>query len=504
MSLRSKRWFGRLAHFVVAFFVLYCIFAIIIWIRWAKMDDNIVLFQNLDRRLGIEVESLKFSVQRQAWTKHDFKCLGWVETNDSGDELGTRRECWQRIQAGDAGYCLVMNATSGHVYQIMQTTSLSLKDDTRFTCELANAFSSFRFHAKTYRHDPPMALDFFSPDGIVMAVYEGVLPSAFASIHRLRDVGCILPIEIWFRHEELHLENPVLLLLIKTYGPIYVRQIFDERIYGFNVKVHALYYSHFTRVLLLDADNFALRDPTPLFASEAMKKYGAIFWPDFWHPGNSIFNLHAQSLVWELLDIEYVDMLEQESGQLLVDRARSRPMLDQLMFYATHKPNLFTKLKLVWGDKDLFRLSWLQLRKPFHYNDRRMPGTLGVVNIDRQRYCGVTMVQYDLSGENMLFWHRNTIKISGRQVWHMLQELPLHAKDRNLLPRIQSFNGGKVFSETSGFELMRYEMNALVHTKRVNELSINYASLEKTLITYAQQAYTLLHDQISDVFLHNT
>ncbi|KAL7995205.1 putative alpha-mannosyltransferase [Plasmopara halstedii] len=197
-------------------------------------------------------------------------------------------------------------------------------------------------------------------------------------------------------------------------------------------------------------------------------------------------------------------MLEQESGQLLVDRARSRPMLDQLMFYATHKPNLFTKLKLVWGDKDLFRLSWLQLRKPFHYNDRRMPGTLGVVNIDRQRYCGVTMVQYDLSGENMLFWHRNTIKISGRQVWHMLQELPLHAKDRNLLPRIQSFNGGKVFSETSGFGLMRYEMNALVHTKRVNELSINYASLEKTLITYAQQAYTLLHDQISDVFLHNT
>ncbi|KAL7682019.1 putative alpha-mannosyltransferase, nucleotide-diphospho-sugar transferase [Plasmopara halstedii] len=490
MSLRSKRWFGRLAHFVVAFFVLYCIFAIIIWIRWAKMDDNVVLFQNLDRRLGIEVESVKYSVQRQAWTKHDFKCLGWVETNDSGDELGTRRECWQRIQAGDAGYCLVMNATSGHVYQIMQTTSLSLKDDTRFTCELANAFSSFRFHAKTYRHDPPMALDFFSPDGIVMAVYEGVLPVHLQVfiVYVITTSGepSVIAIDqnVWTHIRKTNLRRAHLWLQRKS--------------------TRSVLFSLHSR-LLLDADNFALRDPTPLFASEAMKKYGAIFWPDFWHPGNSIFNLHAQSLVWELLDIEYVDMLEQESGQLLVDRARSRPMLDQLMFYATHKPNLFTKLKLVWGDKDLFRLSWLQLRKPFHYNDRRMPGTLGVVNIDRQRYCGVTMVQYDLSGENMLFWHRNTIKISGRgddrQVWHMLQELPLHAEDKKLLPKIQSFNGEKVFNETSCFGIKRYEMNALVQTKRVNELSHDYALLEKTLITYAQQAYMLLHDQVSDVFL---
>lgn len=216
-----------------------------------------------------------------------------------------------------------------------------------------------------------------------MAVYESVLPSAFASIRRLCYVGCTLPIELWLRHEKLHPEKPVLLLLINKFGPVHLRQVYDERIYGFNVKVYALYYSHFIRVLLLDADNFAVRDPTSLFATEALKQYGAVFWPDFWHLGNSIFNLHAQSLVWELLGLEYVEMLEQESGQVLVDRAMSGPMLDQLMYYATHKPNLFTKLKLIWGDKDLFCLSWLQMQTPFYYNDRRILGTLGVANYDR-------------------------------------------------------------------------------------------------------------------------
>ncbi|POM73135.1 hypothetical protein PHPALM_10045 [Phytophthora palmivora] len=343
-----------------------------------------------------------------------------------------------------------------------------------------------------------MTLGPSNTQGIAMAVYESVLPSAFASIRRLRDVGCTLPVELWFRHEELTTNNPVLLLLTDKFGPVRLRQIFDERIHGFNVKVHALYYSQFTSVLLLDADNFAVRDPTPLFSSSAMKRYGAVFWPDFWHPGNSIFNLHAQSLVWELLGLEYVEMPEQESGQVLVNRAVSRPMLEHLLYYATHTPNLFSKLQLVWGDKDLFRLAWLQMKEKFYYNDHRVPGTLGIVNHDRQRFCGVTMVQYALNGEDMLFWHRNTIKLSGRDddrhVWHMLQELRADTDDNTLLPKIMSFNGERIFNETSCFGVKRFEINTHVQMKSVDELGNDLASLESTLIKYARQAYKLLHD----------
>ncbi|GMF20676.1 unnamed protein product [Phytophthora lilii] len=495
----NNRLLERIALVCIVFFVLYWFTAIIVWIKWAELKDLSANGMDMSDRHHESEADERSVYPLQAWKTHEFKCLGWVQTDDDGDEVGTRRECWQRVRAGDAGYCEVLNTTSGEVFRVMHTTSLSLKDDARFTCELAKAFSSFRFHAAAYRHDPPMVLDQSNSEGIVMAVYEGVLPSAFASIRRLRDTGCTLPVELWFRHDELTPENPVLLLLMKKFGPITLRRVFDERIYGFNVKIHALYYSHFTRVLLLDADNFAVQDPSPLFSSSVMKTYGAVFWPDFWNPGNSIFNLHAQSLVWELLGMEYVDMLEQESGQVLVDRAMSRPMLEQLLYYATHKPNLFTKLKLVWGDKDLFRLTWLQQKKIFYYNDHRMPGTIGIVNESRERYCGVTMVQYNLRGEGMLFWHRNTIKLSGReddrQVWHTVQELISVKEERtDPTPKILSFNGEKMFNQTSCFGIRRYKMNTQVRMIRIDALGGGLDSLEDVLLRYARQAYKLLNE----------
>ncbi|CAI5722825.1 unnamed protein product [Hyaloperonospora brassicae] len=498
----------RVAEVSLVFLLLYCGTAVVLWMEWMDMETDVAVDSALPftdanvRRAGddrdFDTESRTFL--RRPWKRGEFKCLGWVETDDDGNEVGTRKECWQRIRAGDAGYCEVLNTTSGETFHVMHTTRLSLKDEARFTCELAKAFSAFQVHAAAYRHDPPMTLGRSDTQGIVMAVYGDVLPSAFASIRRLRDTGCTLPVELWFRYDELTPDNPVLVLLQEQFGPVQLRQVFDDRIHGFNVKVHALYYSHFTSVLLLDADNFAVKDPTQLFSSLAMQSYGAVFWPDFWHPGNSIFNLHAQSLVWELVGLDYVDMLEQESGQLLVNREMHRQVLDQLLYYATHRPGLFRKLKLVWGDKDLFRLAWLQKKKPFYFNNHRMPGALGVINQSRKRFCGVTMVQYDLDGKDMMFWHRNTIKLSGRDddriVWHVLQEMPAFMEmDSFPLPRIQSFNGNKLFNKTSCFGVKRYEMNAHVQMKRVDELDAGIVSLENTLIRYARQAHQLIHTE---------
>ncbi|KAL4159090.1 hypothetical protein PRNP1_004861 [Phytophthora ramorum] len=49
------------------------------------------------------------------------------------------------------------------------------------------------------------------------------------------------------------------------------------------------------------------------------QNHGAIFWPDFWHPEKTIFNIQRESLLWELVDLPFVDMFEQESGQFDVD-----------------------------------------------------------------------------------------------------------------------------------------------------------------------------------------
>lgn len=522
------RWWLKAMVAMVA--ITYCLSSVTIMVHWSDMERkqhesktsisaqiefhamswwSPIWRQRLKPKRLSEDEDEESSMGEQyplsLWRKREFSCLGWVPTDDDGEELGPRRECWERVRGGEAGFCEVLNASSGQIFHVMQTTSLSLKEDVRFTCQLAKEFTDFRHHADGYEHDPPMAVSGTGPEtnGIVMAVYEGVLPTAYASIRQLRFTGCRLPIELWFRHDELARENVVLVTLIEKFGPIKLRVIHDERVDSFYVKAHAVYYSHFTNVLLLDADNFALRDPSFLFASEEFREYGAVFWPDFWYPGNTIFNLHAQSLAWELLDIDYVDMMEQESGQVLVNRHKSRTTLNKLLFYATHRPNLIAKLQLAWGDKDLFRFAWLQLRQPFYFNDHRLPGALGVINHERQRFCGLSMVQYDLEGRRILFLHRNTIKLTGKvstasqdkRFWKFLQEFPAHdALEQNEDPEyalIQSFNGGVLFNETSCFGLRRYQDRPSVQIIDVKQTGI-FGDIEERIIAFAQEAHRLM------------
>lgn len=434
---------------------------------------------------------------RQMWESHDFECLRWVGTDDEGEPTGDIRECWHRVRGGEAGYCEVRNRSGGDVFHVMHTTSLSLKEEVRFTCRYAERFTNFRHLARGYRHDPPMpsSIDGKYKAGIIMAVHEGVLISAYASIRQLRAVGCALPVELWSRWDEVQHTHPIIRKLIQAYGPIRLRRVHDDRVHGFYIKIHAVYYSAFRNVLLLDADNFALRDPTTLFSSSPFRRYGAVFWPDFWHPGNTIFNIHAQSLLWELLGMDYVDMMEQESGQVLIDRERSREALERLMFFGTQRPNILNKLLVVWGDKDLFRLAWLHVGQPFFFNTRRLPGSIGMINSDRQRFCGMSMVQYDVNGHDMLFLHRNTVKlragVAQPRLWHTLQE---YALDATPPPTIQSFNGRSLFNTTSCFGVKRYDnqqISQVVTTRDVNSITI-LAGLEDKLIAFAIEATQLL------------
>jgi alpha 1,2-mannosyltransferase len=245
--------------------------------------------------------------------------------------------------------------------------------------------------------------------------------------------------------------------------------------------------------LVLDADNFAVQNPQFLFELDVFQQKGAIFWPDFWHPSNTIFNIHKQSLVWELIDVPFMNSFEQESGQLLVNRTRHADALNILMFYATSHPNLFHKLKLVWGDKDLFRLAWMKAKKEFemvHF----VPGSLGIVNHKRGRFCGMSMVQYDFEGQ-ILFIHRNTIKLTNEMnreettkhhIWQVLQEI----KNPMDFDRIKSFNGLQLFQRSSCFGIKRYdhiETIDMIHVDNLREL----VHLEDILLAYAKEAIEL-------------
>ncbi|DBA03546.1 TPA: hypothetical protein N0F65_011447 [Lagenidium giganteum] len=377
------------------------------------------------------------------WTDESFECLGWKQLYDCPDtDPGAEAEyeathgamtavktledrpllpCTHKIQKHMAGYCVVRNRTSGEEHQLMVTACKSFRRG-EYTCEISRAFTDYGVQSVGYEHfptSPSLVRAVQQPvttpptRGILMVVYDRVLPSAYATIRLLRHHGCHLPVELWYRPDEMSIDNPIIHRLLAGFD-VHLKPIFDSRATGYHVKPHAVYYSSFDQVLLLDTDNLPARDPTYLFGEPEFQETGAMFWPDFWQPDNSMFKVTKVALVWQLTGIEYVDMFEQESGQVLIDRRKSRAALEKLMYYSTHTPRLLDQLALVWGDKDLFRLAWMNSSTPYHFI--KYPPAIGGLDLRSEKgvFCGLAMVQHDVRG-NLVFFHRNSIKLDGKR-----------------------------------------------------------------------------------------
>ncbi|KAL7690000.1 putative alpha-mannosyltransferase, nucleotide-diphospho-sugar transferase [Plasmopara halstedii] len=357
-------------------------------------------------------------------------CLGWRAT-DGCSPYGPRKPeddlaCTTVIPFDQSGYCEVQDKESGERFRVMLHYCNSLKSNLSFRCVYAAKFASFR-HEIRERANRALTPGFTLPnlqdsamstkqrDGIVMVIYPKMIPSAYATIKTLREVqGCQLPIELWYRSFEMDLDSDTMKSLTalaekNELSRITFHEITNVHAAGFDSKVCAIYNSHFERILFLDADNVPSRNPTFLFSSTEFLETGAIFWPDFWHPQNSIFNVHSHSVLWELLDMPFINMFEQESGQILIDRRRHAQALDLVMFFTFHESNHFESMQLVHGDKDLFRLAWLKLDAPFHMI-KSPPAIAG--KIINGIFCGMTMVQHDAQGD-VLFLHRNSRKLMG-------------------------------------------------------------------------------------------
>ncbi|KAL7689999.1 putative alpha-mannosyltransferase, nucleotide-diphospho-sugar transferase [Plasmopara halstedii] len=356
-------------------------------------------------------------------------CIGWKET-DSCDSNPTdkrikNRGCDQFVNGGSSGYCLMEDEDTGQQLQVMHTACDSLHPSVVLSCRLAGDFVNFKWgiaklaaiiEQEKITHREKSILPRTNPSkGIVMVIYPKLLISAYASIRTLRALNCTLPVELWYIESEMNFDDGTSLLddvpkkLQEMYGPVTLHQITDGRVKGFKSKVWAITHTALELVLFLDADNVPVRDPSYLFEQPELGQSGAVFWPDYWHPAHTIFNINENSLLWELLDMPFLDMFEQESGQLVIDKTKSSAALQMLTYLAFHDPDLFSQYKLVHGDKDLFRLAWLKTKTPFHMI-AYPPGLAGTVR--NSKFCGMSMVQYGTNGE-ILFLHRNGKKLTG-------------------------------------------------------------------------------------------
>jgi ADP-heptose:LPS heptosyltransferase len=211
-------------------------------------------------------------------------------------------------------------------------------------------------------------------------------PSAWVAIHRLRAVGCRLPIELWFLGPgEMNSRAVALLdgLGVRAVDAFLVRRRHPmPRLNGWELKPYAMLHSAFEDVMLLDADNICYRDPEPLFEDAGYRSNGAIFWPD-------VERLGPEREAWQVFGVPYRDEPAFESGQIVLAKSKCWEPLLLAVWYNRHSEYFY---RYVHGDKDTFHMAFRRLEAPY-----TMPARLA------ERRAGV-FTQFDLSGAP-LFQH---------------------------------------------------------------------------------------------------
>ncbi len=76
---------------------------------------------------------------------------------------------------------------------------------------------------------------------------------------------------------------------------------------------------------------------------------------------------HVENPIWDILNISPMDENEQESGQILINKAESWVALN----LAVHLNSKFY-MNLINGDKDAFRFAWLATQTSYHMIESRV------------------------------------------------------------------------------------------------------------------------------------
>jgi hypothetical protein len=215
--------------------------------------------------------------------------------------------------------------------------------------------------------------------------------NAWVCIHLLRQTGCELPIQVWYLGEEemdAAMRDLLKPLGVECVDGLEVRRRHPVRqLHGWALKPYAILHCPFREVLLLDADNVALRNPEFLFESPPFRKTGAVFWPDFGR-------LAPDRTLWAVCGVRYRDEPEFETGQIVVDKLRCWDALNLAMWYNEHSDFYYQHMH---GDKESFHMAFRKLGHPYSMPVRPI------------QPLPATMCQHDFDGQR-LFQHRNLDK----------------------------------------------------------------------------------------------
>jgi ADP-heptose:LPS heptosyltransferase len=217
-------------------------------------------------------------------------------------------------------------------------------------------------------------------------------PGIWVCVHQLKSLGCKLPVEVW--HLGASEWDPAMSALLEGLGvrcvnAEEVRRRHPARILGgWELKSYALLHSGFKEIILLDADNVPVVDPSLFFDTPEYRETGALFWPD-------IRECRPGKKMWRIFGVPYRKGPEFESGQIVMDKERCWRPLVLSSWYNQHSDFYY---RHIMGDKETFHMAFRKLDAPWSMPARR-PRRLG--------RC--VMCQHDFQGHRA-FQHRNIDK----------------------------------------------------------------------------------------------
>lgn len=267
--------------------------------------------------------------------------------------------------------------------------------------------------------------------GIVMSAGRRMyFTSAYVTIRILRDhLKCTLPIEVFYAgSDELPdsaIEHMEMQYDVRFVDLTKIDALRGVNVKGYQIKAFSVYFSSFEEVLWLDSDNIPLENPAALFQSAAYQSNSAIFWPDYCNmisvrretfdmfgkkvPARQPQPRDGKATIWPEACFDGV-AAEIETGQLLINKAKSFPALRVLLFLNINH-HFFLK-RLFHGDKMTFHYAFLTVNLKYFltpYSPLSF-GLAGSVGSNPNFFCGNTMGQRHPDNGRVIFLHRTSTK----------------------------------------------------------------------------------------------
>ena len=273
------------------------------------------------------------------------------------------------------------------------------------------------------------APDLFEGTGIVTVAGGPYMAPAILSIRMLRKTNTTLPVQVFLRSQEYEPEicEQVLPALNAECFVIedHLRKTNPFQVTGYQLKVLAILFSSFQKILFLDSDCFPLRDPTELFTTEPFKSKGFLSWPDYWIAAEDPVFYQIAGLAKFPTG---VPARASETGQMMVDKSKHLSSLLLAAYYNIFGPELYYPIMsqgaMGEGDKETFLAAAVVLGKPF-YRIKEHVGTIGYMDPNGE-FHGGAMVQYHAADE-WLSQHGNTTEKSQADEKKKPRPFSLHA-----------------------------------------------------------------------------